>query len=126
MSNPNSQLIGAINQIGSLAVQAIALQQAIDALSAQYTAETWGTLTGQLTTMAQGVDGLPGANDGSPNSAHPISTNTPPGYGLNRATTAAQIAAGLTVLQAVSAAVKGQAVTADAGALAILDVFIGS
>jgi len=32
MSNVNTQLIGAINQIGSLAVQAVALQQAIDAL----------------------------------------------------------------------------------------------
>jgi hypothetical protein len=37
MANPNTQLIGAINQIGSLAVQAVALQQA----------GTGGTVTSQ-------------------------------------------------------------------------------
>jgi len=126
MANPNTQLIGAINQIGSLAVQAVALQQAIDALNAQYSLQSWGTLTSQLTTMAQGADGLPGVNDGSPNAAHPISTNTPPGYSLNRAVTALQVAQGLGALLNVSAAVKGQAVTAAASTPAILDVFVGS
>jgi hypothetical protein len=126
VANPNTQLIGGLNQFSSLAIQAVALQQAIDALSAQYTAQSWATAIGTLTTMALGSDGLPGANDGSPNAAHPISTNAPPGYGLNRAATVTQYQQALTVLQAISSAVKGQAVSADAGALAILDVFIGS
>ena len=127
MASPNTQLCAALNQIGSLAQQAVSFQQAVDTLSAQFTAQGWATLMTHLTTVAINADGTPATtNDASPNEANGLTTLTPPGYNLNRLATPGQYTQALTVLQAVSSAVKGQVVTVDAGALAILDVFVGS
>ena len=127
MSTPNSQLTAALNQIGNFCQQAVAFQQAVDALSAQFTAQSWGTLIAKLTTVAINADGTPAAsNDATPNEANGLTTLTPPGYGLNRLATPVQYTQALTTLQGISAAIKGQAVSVNPGALAILDVFVGS
>ena len=126
MSNPNTQLIGIINSLVSLAQSEAQLVAQINQISAQWTAMNLGASIANLTTMALNADGTAGANDGSPNSAHPISLNNPPNYALGRAMTGLQVTQVLGVLQAVAAAFAGQAVSANAGASAIIDVVIGN
>jgi hypothetical protein len=122
--NPNTQLIGQINQIVSLSQLMTTTVAQIQALNTAWSNNSSGTLITSLTTMAMNADGTPNDNDATPNSSHPISTIAYPS--LTRSATVSQVEQALTVLNAFASVGTGAAVSADAGAQAILNALSGT
>jgi hypothetical protein len=117
----NSQQIGNLNSIASLASQLIQFQAAYAALNSAITEQVGGqaqALWSQLATCAQNADGTLGAADASPNTAHPINPNAASGAGLSRAKSETAYSQAFTALGTINTAINGQ--------LQILQALVGT
>lgn len=122
-STPQSQVIGAANQLINIGQQLYNLQIAIDAVNKQYSQLTLGTTLGALATTATATDGSLGAADGSPNAAHSIDTRI---YTtLSRAISANDLGSLNTLITAVSTLLSGSAVSQQGQAPQLLNKIIG-
>lgn len=112
MSTPQTQAIGVANAIILAAQALLTLSQTIQAASLAWTDDAVANELNALQTCALSTDGSLGAVDGSPNVSHPINTAQYPT--LVRALSANQIAAMLTIINAIPTYVGGGAVPAAA------------
>jgi len=115
----NSQAIRIANNIVSISQQMMVLYQQIVALDAAWTDTGAATVLAAMATTAVNADGSPGAADGAPNTAHPISS-----VALSQALSSTQFTQAKTILDAIKSLIEGNAVTAQGGARAILNVTI--
>lgn len=115
-ATPATMAAQAANTLISVAQQYVQLQQTVAQLATYMTDNGIQTTLNAMATSAFLADGSIGAADGTPNTNHPINAS----YGLNRAITAFQISQLVSVCTAIANATNGQAVTANAGAMAIL------
>src|SRR5690242_4586796 len=110
----NSQAIQVANQIISLSQQLLSLYQQMVVIDAAWSDNGIAATIAAMATTAVGSDGQPGAADGSPNTAHPISLATYPA--LLRAVSSTQIGRAKTIMDGIVNYVGGQAVSTQAGA----------
>lgn len=115
----NSQAIRIANNIVSISQQMMVLYQQIVALDAAWTDTGAATILAAMATTAVNADGSTGAADGAPNTAHPISN-----VALSQALSSTQFTQAKTILDAIRSLIEGNAVTAQGGARAILNVTI--
>jgi len=119
-TTPQTQAAQVANGLIQAAQQLMQVYQQMVTLDAQWTDQNVATILAAMATAAQNADGSIGANDGTPNAAHPITSAL-----LSRAVSSTQIAQLKTILDGVVAYVGGQAVTTQAVARAILNVAVG-
>ena len=122
-ATPNSQAIQVMNGLIQAAQQFMQSYNQLVTLQQQWTDNNVGATLALLTTAALNADGTIGANDGSPNSAHPISPTAYPS--ALRAVTATQVSQAKTILDGFVTYINGQAVTTQVGAHAILNAMVG-
>jgi hypothetical protein len=118
-----SQVIGLANQMNGIAAQLVGLQALLTAINEQWSALDGQTVMNAMGTCAQNADGSIGAADSSPTTGHPINPATYPT--LNRATSAYNYGATLTVLQQLLNLLNGAAVTQQTTAPTILAEMTG-
>lgn len=117
VQTPQSQAIGQINGITSLANNSIwPLYQSINNILAQMTGQSTATQIAALQTCPLNTDGaVSGTPDVSPNTAHPLNPVAYPA--LTRTVTPAQITAAVSALGSIQSNL--------AGAASALEPFLG-
>jgi hypothetical protein len=123
IANPQTQSIQVVNGLIMLAQQLMGLYSQLEMLDAQWTDQNVATTIAAMTTAALNADGSIGANDGTPNSAHPLSPVAYPM--LMRSMSSTQIGQLKSTLDAVVTYINGGAVSANPGARAILNGAVG-
>jgi hypothetical protein len=119
MITQQTQAAAVANTLIAQLAQAASLQAQIDATVTEWTTLSVANMINAFPTAVFLTTGALGTADGSPNVAHPIDTRTADGALITRAISANDIAGIVTGLNGISAAIKGQAVSAN-GALASL------
>lgn len=114
------QVATVANTLGSLLTQCAGLQQQIATASADWTNIGAAALLNAFPTYTPDSTGGIGTPDGSSNTAHPINTSVAPGNEITLALSANQYASILTLLQGISSAIGGAAVSANGAASQLL------
>lgn len=122
-ATPQTQAIQVANALVSASQQLMALYQLMVTIDQQWTDDAVATTLAAMTTAALNADGSVGANDGSPNTSHPISPTTYPT--MTRALSSTQFAQIKTILDGIVNYVGGSAVSTQVGARAIINFAVG-
>jgi len=122
-AGPGSQAIQISQQLMSASSTLMQLYTLIVTMDAQWTDQGVANSISSMATVTLNPDGSAGAADGTPNPNHPISPTVYPSLG--RLISANEIEQVKTIIDGVVAYINGQAVAAQPGARAILNVAIG-
>lgn len=120
MTTPQTQAAQVANSLIALSSQLMGIYTQMVALDAQWTDQGVANILAAMATGALGTDGSIGAADGTPNTAHPITSPL-----LSRAVSSVQIGQMKTIMDGIVAYVGGSAVSTQTGARAILNVSVG-
>jgi hypothetical protein len=124
MPTPNTQAIQIANTLVSNANSLMNIYNSQVVLDAAWSSDSTATYLAAMTTAPLISDGTQSVTaDGSPNSAHPIMGSAYPL--LQRPLTSVQIGQLKTILDSVVTLVNGSAVSAQTGALGILNFAVG-
>ena len=118
-----SQTIATINAIIQAMASMKLMYDQITALNAAWGDDGSLAILNAMTTAAQNTDGSQGANDTTPNAAHPLSLATYPA--LSRGVSPNQITSGLTQLNNIVSFINGNSLAATAGVRSVFNAAVG-
>jgi len=123
-ANPQTQAIGIINRLLSLAVQLKGISDEMIALDGVWTDNNIGAVINAMGTVGLNTDGSLGSADATPNNAHPLSPTLYPA--IQRSLSANQVTSIKTILDTIPTLIGGSSVPAQTGARGILNAAVGS
>lgn len=122
-TTPQTQAIQVANQLIGAAQQVMSIYTLLSTLQGEWTDQGTANIVAALQTAALNTDGSLGAPDGAPNVNHPIDPRIYPV--INRAISSNQVVQMKSILDGIVSYINGQALAAQPGARAILNVAVG-